>query len=247
MNKTGWKHPDARTVLETNEVHVWKASLDASQSQLAVLTTLLSSDERARARTYRFQEHSKRFVVARGLLRMILARYLRTDPEEVQFAFSDTGKPELRPDLRPGIRFNLSHSHDVALLAIARAFDVGVDIERIRADCPVESIVEALFSLQERANFKSVPAHLKNKTFFTCWVRKEALAKALGCGLPVALDQFAVSAISGEPAKLLWTQNAATEIGQWSLIDLPVGSGYQGALAIRTQEPILRCWDASRI
>ncbi len=126
--------------------------------------------------------------------------------------FSSFGKPEVAPDSGVKLHFNMSHSYDRALFAIARTFDVGVDIERCRIECPVDSIAGASFSSQERAALSPLPPRLKHRLFFTFWTRNEALAKGTGCGLPISLDHRVP-----DPLK---------ELGQWSLIDLPLGRSY---------------------
>ncbi len=246
MNESGWITPRCQPVLQANEVHVWKASLEASRSGLANIATMLSPNELERADTYRFPDDRRRFVIARGTLRAILARYLAAEPRDLQFAYSVNGKPELRADSRPTLHFSVSHSHDRALFAVARC-EVGVDIEKIRPDLPVHSIAQMFFSSQEQASLDSVSDIVKRKSFFTCWCRKEAVLKALGGGLAVGLDQFTVAVIPGEPAKLLSTQDRAIDIRDWSLIDLAVGDEYAGAVAVKTTAPILKCWDASAL
>ena len=232
-NKVNWSRPTTHPLLGANEVHVWKASLRVSKPQLSALTGALSSSERARATSYRLGEDRNRFIAARGLLKTILAGYLDIPSGEVRISSSCFGKPELAADSRIAIHFNMSHSYDRGLFAIARAFDVGIDIERCRIDCPVDSIAEASFSSQERAALSSLPLHLKHRLFFTFWTRNEALAKGIGCGLRISLDD--------------WVPDPLKEMGEWSLIDLPLGRSYQAALAIRTREVTLRYWDASAI
>jgi 4'-phosphopantetheinyl transferase len=247
MSKTDWITPAGQPILKANQVHVWRASLDAAESRLMSLAKLLSSNEEARSRSYRFQDDRRRFVVARGLLRIILARYLRTDPKDLDFVFSETGKPAIHPDLRAGIQFSVSHSHDRALFALARDRDVGVDVEQIRTDCAIDSIAQLFFSPEEQVSIKSLPDRLKHRAFFSCWCRKEAIVKALGRGLPFGLHRLEVSVLPGEPAKLRSTRDDAIEIKSWSLVDLAVCDGYEGALAIKSPALILKCWDATRI
>lgn len=247
MNDSGWLIPLTRPVLEVNQVHVLKASLRASESQLATLVATLSPDELARANAHRFQDDRRRFVVARGMLRTILARYLRAEPQELQFIYCENGKPELAADLHSALRFSVSHSHDRALFAITRDTDVGIDIEKMHADLPVDSIAQMFFSQQEQVSLTLVSDRVKQQSFFACWCRKEAVAKALGGGLLVGLDRFTVSVIPGEPAKLLSSQDPAMQIEKWSLIDLGVGDEYRGAVAMKATDPTLMCWDASAL
>ncbi len=247
MNPTRWIPPLESAVLEANEVHVWKVPLHASPSRLAALRDALSPEEHLRSHIYRFQEDRQRFVVARGLLRTILARYLHANPGELCFAVSQIGKPELHPDLNSGIRFSLSYSGNRAVFALTQRCDVGVDIEQVRADYPVDCVAELFFSDQEQARFRSLPACLRRRAFFACWCRKEAMVKALGYGLPLGLDRPEVSMALGEPVRPLSTHDLAVKAQEWSIVDLAVGDEYAGAVAVKMPSPILRYWDASEI
>jgi 4'-phosphopantetheinyl transferase len=247
MEHSRWMPPLESAVLETNEVHVWNASFDVAASRLAALRDVLSPEELSRSLTYRFQEDRRRFVVARGLLKTILARYLRANPKELYFAVSETGKPELHPDLHATIRFSLSHCGEHGLFAVTRGFDVGVDLEQLCADYPVDSVAQLFFSHEEQARFSSLPECLRRDAFFACWCRKEAVVKALGYGLPLGLDRLEVSLRPDEPLQVLSTRGEAIETQKWALVNLALSNGCQGAVAIKMPSPILRCWDASEI
>jgi 4'-phosphopantetheinyl transferase len=234
-------------VLEKHEVHVWEASLDVTASRLATLRNVLSADELSRSHTYRFQDDRRHFVVTRGLLRTILARYLHANPKQLCFAVSETGKPELHPDVHSGIRFSLSYCGDRAVFALTQHCEVGVDIEQVRADFPMDCVAELFFSDHEQARFTSLPDYLRRRAFFACWCRKEAVLKALGYGLALGLDRSDISIALREQVRLLSTLDQAVERQRWSLIDLAVADGYEGAVALEMPSPILRYWDASDI
>src|SRR5205807_4072981 len=101
------------------------------------------------------------------------------------------------------LRFSVSHSEDVALLAFARGREIGVDIEAIRADADYCGVAQSFFSRQEQETLRALPAGRQCEAFFACWSRKEAYIKARGMGLSLPLDQFDVSLTPGEPAQLL--------------------------------------------
>jgi 4'-phosphopantetheinyl transferase len=233
-------------VLQTNEVHVWEAPSDVAASRLSTLRDVLSREELSRSHTYRFQDDGRRFVVTRGLLRTILARYLRANPKELYFTVSETGKPELHPDLHSGIRFSLSYCGDRAVFALTQRCDVGVDIEQVRADYPVDSVAGLFFSDQEQARFRSLPEYLRYRAFLAAWCREEAVVKALGYGLPLGLDSLEISMGPTEPVRVLSTTHAV-DTQKLSLFDLAVGDGYEGAIAIKMPSPTLKYWDASEV
>lgn len=238
-----WSPPPAALTLDENEVHVWRASLDLTASRIQSLERTLSPDECGRAGRFHFERDRRRFIVAHGLLRAILARYLGTEPGQLQFRYDPHGKPALAVDSGGGgLRFNLSHSHRVALYAVARGREVGIDVERIRTAVDVEQIAERFFSPREVAALRVLPPEVRTEAFFTCWTRKEAYVKARGKGLALPLDQFAVSLTPGEPAALLSVRGMLQETSRWSLRALAPGPGYVAALAVEGHSRRLRCW-----
>jgi len=207
------------------------------------LLRTLTLDERARARRFRFPRDRDRFIVARGVLRAILGRYLGVDPGRLRFRYSPYGKPALAgPFEDEGIRFNLAHSQGIALYAVSRGREVGIDVEYVRADLADERIAERFFSPREVATLRAVPAEQRREAFFHCWTRKEAYVKARGEGLSLPLDQFDVSLAPGEPAALLSTPGDPPEVTRWSLQALNPGPGYVAALAVEGNGWRLRCW-----
>lgn len=238
-----WLSPPADLVLPSGEIHVWRASLDEPAWRLGRLARTLSADERDRAKRFRFNRDRRRFIASHGILRVVLSRYLGREPEQLQFCYRSNGKPALTETLDGGeVCFNMSHSHELALYAVTRDREVGVDLEHIRPVPDAEQIARRFFSAQDIVTFRALPANLKHEAFFTCWVRKEAYIKARGNGLSLPLDQFEVSLIPGEPARLLSTRPDPREANRWSLHDVSPGPGYVAAVAIQECSWRLKCW-----
>src|SRR5713226_8070086 len=118
--------------LASDEVHSWCASLDVPPETSARLYATLTLDERTRSARFRFERDQQRYIVARGVLRDLLGRYLQIQPGEIRFVYNAFGKPDLGPEFANRLKFNLSHSAGLALIAISPASDVGVDLEYIR-------------------------------------------------------------------------------------------------------------------
>jgi 4'-phosphopantetheinyl transferase len=238
-----WGPPPADLALSSDDVHVWRASLDQPAWRLERLAQMLSADERAKAERFYFERDRKRFIVSQGLLRTILSRYLTIEPNQLQFCYGRRGKPALAQMFGGGtLRFNMSHSHGLALYAIARDRKIGVDLERIRPILDAEQIAERFFSAQENAIFCVLPPSQKLKAFFNCWTRKEAYLKATGDGLARPLDQFNVSLAPGESARLLHVEGDPQEAARWSLQALTPAPGYVAALAVEGHGWRLACW-----
>ncbi len=230
-------------MLRSDEIHVWRASLDQSESYVHRLQQTLVPEELRRAKRYYFDRDRMRFIISRGLLRTLLGCYLKTEPREVHFCYGPCGKPELAGQTgRDALSFNVSHSNGLSLMAITHGREVGVDIEHIRSDMPYESIAERFFSPRENAMLHSLPNNIKLTAFFNCWTRKEAYIKARGDGLSMPLDQFDVSLVPGEPASLLSIKDSIEETSRWSLQELHPGHGYVAALAVEGHSWDLKCW-----
>jgi len=180
-------------------------------------------------------------VLARGLLRAILGAHLGLEPGAIRFVYGPQGKPAIADS---PLRFNLSHSEDLAVCALGRDLELGVDVERLRPVPEAESIARRYFCPAECADLLAVSPSARTQAFFHCWTRKEAYVKALGGGLSVALDGFQVTLRPGEAARLVHLDGQPDHAAEWSLEDLPLASGFVGALAVPARGLTLRTWHA---
>ena len=225
-----WTPPPAALSLAGDEVHVWRVDVRSAYAQRDDLWRVLAKDERQKATTLLFEGDRRRFVVSRGVLRVLLGRYLCVQPGSLVFGYNPHGKPFLVGTA--GVRFSVSHSHDLVLLAFVRDRDIGVDVEFIREDLGIDEIAARHFSTREVAALRSLPNSLRKEAFFTCWTRKEAFAKAKGRGLTLPFNLFEVTLVPGEPAMLLDTNEDPLEPTKWTLRELISDPGYVAALAI---------------
>ena len=237
-----WKRGPEAPVLWPNEVHVWRARLDAPWSW--TLDEALSLEDRERAARYKFESDRRRFCLARASLRLILGRYLKVKPVTLAIEQAEYGKPFLaNTRLAQGLRFNLSHSHQLALIAVARDRELGIDIEYMRPDFVTEDIANHFFSPAEVADFLAVPGDLKTRSFFNCWTRKEAYIKARGEGMYCPLDQFDVSVTPGAAPMLLGNRLDTRELARWNFRDLAADAGYAATVAVEGECSRLVLWD----
>ena len=234
-----WQAPKHFPSLGHNEVHLWCAGLRQTPETVQTLRLGLAEDEIARAERFYFERHQCDFVVARGLLRKLLARYLERSAGELRFEYSSYGKPILVPEFQQPskskglLNFNVSHAGDYVLYGIVLEHEIGVDIEYVKRDIECLQIAEGFFSAHEQAVLRSLStAEEERQAFFNCWTRKEAYIKAHGEGLSLPLDQFDVTL--DETAKLLATRPDAREAEQWQLHNLAPVPEYAAAVAIES-------------
>lgn len=131
------------------------------------------------------------------------------------------------------MQFNLSHSGEMALVAVTRLGAVGVDVEQVRPLDDMMGIAGQFFAPGERARLAEMPSPHRQRAFFDCWTRKEAYIKGIGLGLSRPLDQFEVAFAPGEPARLLSVAPDPDDVARWSLYGFNPASGYAAALAVQ--------------
>ena len=226
--------------LGRNEVHVFRIPLPGPVDRV-LLERTLSPDERKRGRRFVSAEDGRRFVAARAALRCVLARYAGEPPERLGFSYGPRGKPALASG--GALRFNLAHSGSLALVAVALGREVGIDVERVRANLEFERLSERFFSEAERTVFFGLREDLRRRAFFRCWVLKEAYLKARGDGLALPLDSFDVSfGPEGRPL-VVATRPDVRERERFSLAPIDAGPEYEAALAFEGNKARLILFD----
>jgi 4'-phosphopantetheinyl transferase len=228
-----WGSPPQRPALRDDEVHLWFVPLQISVAEIQSLTETLSSDERMRATRFHFERDQRRFIAARGTLKRILGKYLDLAPEKVEFHYGTHGKPTVHTQAQDGaLRFNLSHAHELALVAVTNAREVGVDIEHSARAVDANGIVERFFASHEQTMYESVPPGEKQELFLRYWTCKEAFAKATGQGLSLPLKQIEILLTPNSPARLASTVAGAPSGRQWTLHELRPSDEQFGALVV---------------
>jgi 4'-phosphopantetheinyl transferase len=246
MDAAPWTPVPHAPPLAADVVHVWQAQLDASRPLVARLETMLDDGERERANRFHFPRDGQRYIVGRGRLRLLLGDYLGVDPAKVSLRSTSSGKPELIGEHgQSGVRFNVAHSDGLILYAVVRSRDVGVDVERVRPDLEWDDLAARYFAPCEVAELMALPADEQRRAFFVCWTRKEAYVKALGCGLSVPLDRFAVTLAPDWPAAIVHTDHDPAQHSRWELRELSPAPGYVGTVAVEGHGWQLWCgrWD----
>ena len=216
------------------EIQIWGIWLTASDAAVAYYHSTLSLDERHRAERFRFAKLRRSYTLSRGGLRILLAHYLRCPPNEIELVCGLNGKPKLRDSSR--IRFNASHSGQMALYAFTLGCELGVDVEELQELDDPESIAARFFSTAEVSELLSLIPDDRGLAFFRCWTRKEAYVKAIGDGLAIPLNRFQVTLLPGAPARFVQIASDMGNASDWTLHHLELVPGYVGALAYQDSQ-----------
>jgi 4'-phosphopantetheinyl transferase len=224
-----------------DEVHLRFARLDRMGYEQTELERQLSAEELARADRLKIELARSRFVAGRAFLRETLASYLGVAAEEIRLGNGEWGKPHLAHGKGAApLRFNLSHTAGLAVLAVSLKCEVGIDIERTSKDLPYSNIARMFFSAREKEELFSLPHQEQLAAFYRCWSRKEAYLKGCGRGFSETSDIFDVSLLPGDPPALIEHRQSPGEPARWSIIDIPVPQGFCAALAVEVSPPVIR-------
>jgi 4'-phosphopantetheinyl transferase len=211
--------------ISENAIHIWTVRINSADELPGKVAAVLSPDEMARAARFRTEQLRRFFTAARATLRYLLGRYQGIDPKLVRFDYEPAGKPALAGE--SPLRFNLSHSGDVVVVAIGLKCILGVDVEQVHPVDHMEDIARRFFHPDEAAEVLSSPASQRERAFFSCWTRKEAYLKATGSGLSTPLQSFRVS-IQPDAPPILIDETGRSD--RWTLCSLSVAPGYAAAL-----------------
>jgi 4'-phosphopantetheinyl transferase len=211
-------------------VHIWQFPLPSTTSALNALPSLLSHDERDRAARFVFEKDRARFIACRATLRQLLGRYTGTPPEAILFDYAPQGKPSLASD--PSWQFNVSHSRDLAAIAITRDHPLGIDLELVDPDFPVLEVAPTILTPGEQLALTALPTTTQPAHFFQLWTLKESLVKALGAGLSLDPREIHLRL----PSEIL---SVPPSLDQATIVPLTLHPAYAAALAILAPLPTI--------
>lgn len=223
----------SKVELDEDVIHVWGFLLEAEPEMVERYRQCLSEEESVRARRIKSEQLRGHYVVAHGVLRMVLSLYCDRRPEELSFQNMPSGKPMLQEaDARANpIRFNLSHSHGRALIAVSKDREVGVDLEKIKADRDVTALAARFFAPQEQTAIMNAGLSARQGTFTRIWVAKEAILKARGSGLTFPLDRYCIELSGDGTACCLINADGPSHTAPSTIQFLPLEEDWVGAIA----------------
>jgi 4'-phosphopantetheinyl transferase len=233
-----WRRCDHPPPISEDRIHVWKTSLECPDEHLPEMRELLDDYELTRADRFKFDRHRRRFIVGRAALRRLLGMYLGAEPGDLVFEYSGHGKPSLGASW---LSFNVSNSHELALLAFTRGRRVGIDVEHLRPMPDALKLAARFFAANETDALRAAAPDQVQSVFFRTWTRKEAILKASGEGLSRPLNSFDVSPPLG-PLDVTVPDGHGVATS-WRLIDLVPGEGYTGAIAADGEPFAAECFE----
>ncbi len=232
-----WPQPCHPVQLNDSQIHLWCAAISNFRGDIPSFEAVLSPDEQRRAASFRFSAHRDSYVIRHGILRTVLSRYLRRAPAEVEFSYGSTGKPAITERTELGfLHFNDSHSADLAIYAMSRACDVGVDIEYVKPVPSLKNILPHCFSAREAEMLLNLPPELQVEAFYTGWTRKEAVLKATGEGIGRGMAHLEVLVNFSHEKESLKIPPESEGLPNWLLRSVQPAAGYVAAIAYQHPE-----------
>lgn len=216
----------------SNRVDLWYADLARPFCPRVELERFLAPEERERAGRFRFVRDRERFVASHGLLRLVLSRYLACEPQLVSYAYGPQGKPAVRPAAAgKQLRFNMAHAADLAVYAVSREYELGVDVECLRPLADRDAMAHSIMTPREITCYQALPLAQQEEAFYRTWTGKEAYLKATGEGLGGLLTSGVEVLLPGG------TAGSRIVRDRWTLQALTPAPGYVGALVIEGVDP----------
>ncbi len=235
-------HPPPPPPLSARAAHVWRVRLDVDTDDLHALLSLAESTQ---VMAFALPELRRRYIVAHGMLRRILAHYAEAPPASLVFERGEFGKPMLTGPAPRDLWFNLSHSGDIALVAVTREGEVGVDVERHTGRFAPMELAQRVFSRAECSALTALSSPVVADGFYAAWTRKEAYMKATGHGITRGFGHFDVTLTPGEPARLLADRLDHAAAARWQMRSLDAGPGYSAAVVVPASVDEIRLFDAA--
>lgn len=227
--------------LGEEEIHVLLIEILAFREHIDGIASLLHYTEMQDAERKATPKERIRYITTKGLTKYILGSYIGEDPRSIGFSVNRNGKPSISTRQGTGIVFNLSHSFDCAVVAVSKSVDIGIDIEKIRENIRIDDILPYAFSKKESDVLNGLNPKAKRDLFFTYWSRKEAIIKALGGSVAHHMDK--IDAMDRRGGNTWLQVTVEDEPEPWFVWDLPVGSGYKGAICSNRADKsiIMKC------
>lgn len=238
-----WPQGPPDPALPEGEMHVWRVRVDRRSIPIEAAAENLAPWELQRAQRMRNETARRQFVVSQSAARTILSRYARCSPRDLSFGRDPAGKPVLASmPAAEWLRFNISHSGELALIAVVHSQEIGVDIEQVRPRREAARLAKRFYAPRERDLLDGLADEEWLAAFYAVWSRKEACIKALGKGIAFPLHTVDTSLVTNELSRVLLKVGPVTALELFAR-DLAVAPGYAAAVAVESPILPVRCWE----
>ncbi|GKS58144.1 4'-phosphopantetheinyl transferase [Nitrospira sp.] len=244
--ETIWETLSFPPALSGAELCVFKAEWTSVREFTTTFERWLAPGESARVAGTSHLRVRERFVLSRGILRLLLGRYIRCDPARVDIVLEASGRPILGPSHGPGgLRWSLAHSHEAVVVALSHHLRVGIDLEYLGRPMHASEVAHRFFHANEATRLDTLPEDGRTEAFFHYWTAKEAVLKATGLGLSGALDRCVVEYQPGAASAIVHCAEN-DHVSPWHVAYLGPYPQYLAAISAEGREWTYRCVDASR-
>jgi 4'-phosphopantetheinyl transferase len=240
--------------LDPRRIEVWCAWLDDIDAarRWEDYRALLDAPERERQGRLRVAADRRRDLAARALVRTVLSRHVPIPPGAWVFGADANGRPRIvAPQPLPPIEFNIAHSGDLVVLAVATGRALGVDVEDTGRRTDTVAL-ERYFAPREREALIALPPAVRRQRFFELWTLKESYLKARGVGLRLPLRGVAFEFGAPAAVQLSFTGVFVDDAARWALAQLTLRGHYtlavcaerhgREALRLAVQETVPLAW-----
>ena len=216
-------------------IDIRNGCLNADALLLQSFAEILDDQEREAAQLFRQPQARDRYIQVRAMLRITLAEYLSVKPTELQFTRTAYGKPYLKSH---DLFFNLSHSADRLVIAVADHDCIGIDIEAVQPRHSLAELARRCFSETEFSVWRQFPAAIQQQSFYQLWTKKEAFVKAVGRGIALGLPQCELEMPEGR--RFISVPPAYGPASTWQVIEFSPAAGFCGAVVTSAEEFTVR-------
>jgi 4'-phosphopantetheinyl transferase len=235
MSPNGGAPLPSPQALDPLQVHLWHAFVPEQDVGrfAANYLDMLTAQEREQHRRFRFARDRDRYLVTRALIRTVLTLYAPVEARDWRFETNAYGRPQIANDklLARRIRFNISHSDSLVVIAIGVDRDIGVDVENTQRDAPLE-VADRFFSHQEVLSLRQLPTFEQPQRFWDLWTLKESYIKARGMGLSLPLGKFSFSFDHGTDMAIAFEDGFGDSPDSWVFFQLRPNANHLVSLCL---------------
>ncbi|WP_411728529.1 4'-phosphopantetheinyl transferase family protein [Methyloglobulus sp.] len=217
--------------MDSHTIKLWQGDCETTEVNYLHYWRILDPTEQQHVSTIKNEQLHRRYVEIHARLRILLGHVVNAMPEQLRIHKTEYGKPYLAD--YPELVFNLSHTANKMVVAIANNYDLGIDIELCKPRTNLDALVDKCFAEEEKSYWQQLPENEKTQAFFRFWTRKEAFVKATGKGIALGLKQCVINPLN--QTELLRIPQDYGQASEWFIQDIDLGEFICCALAAKNK------------